>query len=107
MRPKILSSASPQFFFFPISFKWSILGSTYLIEFILSSAYLKNNKIKNILLASADNSSIFNSYMLGSYSDMFEYTYSMLCNYYKCEYVYLNKFFINEILKNHDDNVRI
>ncbi len=78
----------------------NFFNRSYLFDFINK----KNNRIKNILLASADNSSVFNSNMFGSYSDMFEYTYSMLCNYYKCEYVYLNKFFINEILKNHDDN---
>lgn len=64
----------------------------------------RNNKIKTVLLASRDNSRILNNCPLGSYSEMFEYMYSLLCSYYKCEYVYLNKFFINEILKNHDEN---
>lgn len=66
--------------------------------------YNRNNKIKNALLASGNNSNLFNGYSLGSYSAMFEYLYSLLYTYYKCEYIYLNKFFINEILKNHDEN---
>ncbi len=78
----------------------NFFNRSYLFDFINK----KNNKIKNILLASADNTSIFNSYLSCSYLDIFEYTYSMLCAYYKCEYVYLNTFFINEILKNHDNN---
>lgn len=63
----------------------------------------KNSKIKNAILASSGDSGTLNNYNFGSYSDLYEYIFSLLCNYYKCEYVYLNKFFINEIIKKHDD----
>ncbi len=78
----------------------NFFNRSYLFDFINK----KNNKIKNIFLTSLNFTDIFNDYKLYSYSDLYEYIYSLLCNYYKCEYVYLNNFFINEIVKKHNSN---
>lgn len=78
----------------------NFFNRSYLFDFINK----KNNKIKNVFSTSLNFTSTFYNFKLYSYFDLYEYIYSMLCNYYKCEYVYLNKFFINEIVKKHDNN---
>lgn len=41
------------------------------------------------------------------YFEFFDYIYKILKQEYKCEYIYLNEIFINEILKNHSDDATI
>lgn len=78
----------------------NFFNRSYLFDFINR----KNNKIRNILLNSLNSIDTFKNCATYSYSDLYEYIYSLLCHYYKCEYVYLNELFINEIVKKHNDN---
>uniref|UniRef100_UPI0012DD994B sce7726 family protein n=1 Tax=Paenibacillus gorillae TaxID=1243662 RepID=UPI0012DD994B len=72
---------------------------SYLIDFINK----KNNKIKEVLINSNNNLNIFDKIQDLTYAEFFNYVYQEIKDNYKCEYVYLNEIFVNEILKNHDE----
>lgn len=42
-----------------------------------------------------------------SYLELYETLYSVLKKEYRCEYVYLNEIFLNEVLKSHDEDCAI
>lgn len=72
---------------------------SYLVDFISK----KNCKIKNELLMSNPNTQILREIKNFTYADFFDYIYEKIRINYKCEYVYLNEIFVNEILKKHDE----
>lgn len=71
---------------------------SYILDFINK----KNNKIKEALVASDENTNILECIQNYTYAEFFDVIYKAFKNSYKCEYYYLNEIFINEILKNHD-----
>jgi hypothetical protein len=72
---------------------------SYLIDFINKN----NNKIKQKLTMSNHNTGILKEIENFSYAEFFNYIYEKMKINYKCEYIYLNEIFLNEILKNHDE----
>ena len=72
---------------------------SYLIDFINKN----ENKIVETVCAANDNIDIFSLVKDYSYAQFFDFLYDLMKNNYRCEYVYLNEIFVNEILKNHDE----
>lgn len=64
----------------------------------------RENVIKRTIMQSKNNTNLFSNDCIITYEDLYNYLYGVMNDYYKCEYVYLNNIFINEILKNHDEN---
>lgn len=77
----------------------NIFNRSYMIEFIN-----KKNPIslKNLILKSGID---FNLEM--KYFEFFERIYDILRVEYRCEYIYLNEIFLNEILKGHSENAKV
>lgn len=77
----------------------NIFNRSYMIEFIN-----KKNPInlKNLILKSGID---FNLEI--KYFEFFERIYDILRVEYRCEYVYLNEIFLNEILKGHSINAKV
>lgn len=78
----------------------SFFNRSYLIDFINK----KDNIIKRSIYESNPNTRIADTFSENNYATFFDYIYKQLKSNYRCEYVYLNEIFLNEILKNHDDN---
>lgn len=71
---------------------------SYLIDFINK----KDNKIKKALISSNNNISAMDCFQNYTYAEFFNCLYQIIKRDYRCEYIYLNEMFINEILRNHD-----
>lgn len=80
----------------------SIFSCFYNRSYIIDFINKKNNKIKEVLISSNENTNIIECIQNFTYSEFFNYIYQIFKYKYKCEYFYLNEIFINEILKNHD-----
>lgn len=72
---------------------------SYLIDFINKN----ENKIVKTVGVANDNIDILSLVKDYSYAQFFDFLYDLMKNNYRCEYVYLNEIFVNEILKNHDE----
>ncbi len=71
---------------------------------ILNYINTKNSDLINFLRESNDVIGLYDSFKGKKYSELYDYLYEEMKKDYRCEYVYLNEIFINEIMKNHDIN---
>lgn len=71
---------------------------SYLIDFINKN----ENKIVKTIGVSNYNTDILSIIKDYSYAQFFDFLYDLIKDNYRCEYIYLNEIFVNEILKKHD-----
>lgn len=84
----------------------NFFNRSYLLDFINKK---EPKKILDVISLSLENkkNDFFIKNNIKNYSELFTVVYEIIKNDYKCEYIYLNEIFINEILKNHETNHKI